>query len=155
MIQKRFWLMKCEPSVYSIDDLKRDQTTHWSGVRNYQARNFMRDQMRKEDLALFYHSNAAPSGVSGIAMICREAYPDFTALDPKSPYYDPKSTREKPIWMMVDVQFMEKFPHFISLSELKSTKSLSRMLVLKRGTRLSIQPVDEKHFEIVKNLGAK
>ncbi len=149
----RHWLMKSEPTVYSIDDLARDGRTHWDSIRNYQARNFMRDEMRVGDLVLFYHSNASPPGVAGIARVCREAYPDFTAWDLKSKYFDPKSTPDDPIWMMVDVEFVEKFPHFVALAELKATKELAGMLVLRRGMRLSIQPVEPEHFALIRKMG--
>lgn len=144
----RYWLMKSEPSSYSIDDLQRQGKSSWDGVRNYQARNYMRD-MRVGDLALFYHSNANPPGVAGIAKVCKEAYPDHTALDPNNHHYDPKSTPENPIWMMVDVEFVEKFPELVSLPELKANPKLDGMLVVKRGTRLSVQPVEKKHFDEV------
>src|SRR5690606_17593040 len=106
---KRYWLMKSEPGSYSIDDLQRDTRTSWEGVRNYQARNFMRDDMRPGDGVLFYHSGANPPGVAGLAKIARAAYPDPTALDPDSHYYDPKATKEDPRWVMVDIEFVEKF----------------------------------------------
>ena len=145
--------MKVEPSTYSIDDLKRDKKTCWDGVRNYQARNFMRDQMKVGDGVLFYHSNAEPSGVAGIASICREAYPDFTAWDSKDKHYDPKSVRENPTWVMVDVAFVEKFKHFISLEEIKANPQLQGILVARRGSRLSVQPVESHHFEIICKMG--
>src|SRR6185437_1538302 len=106
-----YWLVKSEPSCYSIDDLARDGKTMWDGVRNYQARNFMRDGMKKGDRVLFYHSNADPMGVVGVAEVCREAYPDFTAQDPSNDHFDPSSTADNPIWMMVDIAFVAKFPH--------------------------------------------
>ncbi len=148
-----FWLMKTEPTVFSMDDLKRDKKTYWDGVRNFQARNFLRDTMKVGDLALYYYSNAEPSGVAGIAKVCRAGYPDFTSWDKKDIHYDVKSTKVEPTWFMVDVEFVEKFPHFVSLEELKSYSDLKGMMVLKRGMRLSVQPVEKKHFEIVRNLG--
>ncbi len=151
MEKNQFWLMKSDG--YFIDDLARDKKTFWDGVRNYQARNFMRDQMKIGDLALFYHSNADPSGIAGIARICAKAHADFTAWDPKDKHYDSKSTKENPIWMMVDVEFVEKFPHFVSLDDLRGDPHLKDMLVLKRGMRLSIQPVTQEHFEIVRKRG--
>src|SRR5690348_14287413 len=111
----RYWLMKTEPDVFSIDDLEKKKRAHWDGVRNFQARNFMRDQMKAGDLNLFYHSSTIPPGVAGLARVCREAYPDFTAWDKKSDFFDPRSTPEKPLWMMVDVEFVKKFPRLISL----------------------------------------
>ncbi len=148
-----YWLMKSEPDVYSIDDLRRDGKTYWDGVRNYQARNFMRDGMKKGDLVLYYHSNAEPSGIAGVAKVDREGYPDFSAWDPKNDHYDPKSTEKKPQWFMVDVRFVQKFKNFVSLEALKSSPGLKGMLVLKRGMRLSVQPVHKTHFEAVLSMG--
>ncbi|HEX5036887.1 MAG TPA: EVE domain-containing protein [bacterium] len=147
------WLAKTEPGSYSIDDLKRDKKTGWSGIRNYQARNYMRDAMKPGDLVLFYHSNAEPPGIAGIARVASKAYPDDTAFDPKDDHYDPKSTKEKPVWMMVDLQFVEKFGRLVSLDELRRHPRLGKMLVLKRGMRLSIQPVEADHFDIIRDLG--
>lgn len=155
MTRKKYWLMKSEPDAYSIDDLKRDKKTCWDGVRNYRARNFMRDQMKVGDLILYYHSNAKPPGVVGLARVCRQAYPDDTALDKKSKYYDPRATKDKPIWMMVDIEFVEMFPTVVPLDALKEKKSLEKMLVVQRGQRLSVQPVEEAHFKIVLNMAKK
>ena len=152
---KRYWLMKSEPDVYSIDDLARDGTTSWSGVRNYQARNFMRDDMKVGDLVLFYHSNAEPPGVAGIAKVVRTAHPDLTALDPRSPYHDPKATPENPIWQMVDVGFVAAFKRIVSLDELRADPALAGMLVIKRGMRLSVQPVDPTHFKRVESMATR
>lgn len=146
------WLLKSEPSVYSLDDLRRDGRTAWEGVRNYQARNFMRDDVRVGDRVLFYHSNAAPPGVAGLAGIVREAYPDPTARDPASPYFDPKATTEDPRWFLVDVGFVESFPRFVPLDALRATPGLEKMLVINRS-RLSVQPVTDAEFEIVVGLG--
>ena len=148
-----FWLMKSEPGVYAIDDLERDGTTSWEGVRNYQVRNMMRDQMKVGDLALFYHSNASPPGVAGVGRICREAYPDAFAWEPGHRYFDPRSTPEKPVWLMVDLAFVARLPRFVSLPELKETPGLEGLMVLQRGCRLSIQPVDETHFHRICSLG--
>lgn len=148
-----YWLMKTEPSVFSIDDLKRNGFSEWEGVRNFQARNFMRDEMRVGDLALFYHSNASPSGAAGICRICRESHPDFTAWDKASPYFDPKATPAKPIWMMVEVEFVEKFPHFVALNELRKQPQLEGLKILEKGSRLSITPVEKKHFELICAMG--
>ncbi len=145
----QYWLMKSEPSTYSIDDLKKDKVTQWEGVRNYQARNFMRDQMKIGDKVLFYHSNATPPGIAGLAEVCRESYPDYFALDASSKYFDPKSTEEKPIWMMVDVKFIKKFDKLVSLEEIKARPELANMLVIKKGMRLSIQPVTENDYNIL------
>lgn len=146
------WLLKTEPDVYSIDDLARDKRTFWDGVRNYQARNTLRDDMKVGDLVLIYHSSCDPAGVAGIARVVREGYPDHTALDKKSDHYDPKATRDNPIWMMVDVEFVEKFAGVVTLATLKKTKGLEKMLVLQRGQRLSVMPVELAHFEIVRKL---
>ena len=148
-----YWLMKSEPDVYSIDDLKSEGKTHWEGVRNYQARNYMRDDMKVGDLVLFYHSNAKPPGVAGIGRVCKESYPDFFSWDPESHYFDPKSSPENPRWFMVDVEFVEKFDNVVSLDELKENPDLEGMLVIKRGMRLSVQPVEKKHFDIVCSMG--
>ncbi|HSH45608.1 MAG TPA: EVE domain-containing protein [Longimicrobiales bacterium] len=144
----RYWLMKSEPDVYSIDDLERDGTTHWDGVRNHQAKNFMRDDMAVGDRVLYYHSNAKPPGVAGVAEVVRAGYPDHTAQDPDSKYYDPRATPEAPRWFMVDIAFVEKLPRFVSLEELKGDPALDDMLVTSRS-RLSVQPVEEHHFRHV------
>jgi len=143
----RYWLMKTEPNVFSIDDLKSQKTTPWEGVRNYQARNFMRDEMKKGDLILIYHSNAKPPGIAGVGVVSKEAFPDHFAWDKKSKYYDPKSTKENPRWMMVEVKFKKKFKELLSLGEIKETEGLENMLILRKGNRLSITPVEKKHFE--------
>ena len=145
----KFWLMKSEPDVYSIDDLARDGKTMWDGVRNYQARNFMRDQMQAGDLVFYYHSNAEPSGIAGIAKVAGKAYPDPTAFDKKDVHFDPKSKKEKPAWYLVDLTFVKKFKRFLSLEELKKMKDLDGMLLLQKGSRLSVQPVSEKHWKIL------
>jgi len=147
----KYWLMKSEPSVYSIDDLRRDGFTTWEGVRNYQARNFLRDEMKSGDLAFFYHSNASPPGIAGICRICKEAFPDSTAFNPDSTYYDPKSNLNNVKWYTVEVEFVEKFPHLVSLEELRSIEGLEDLLVLKKGSRLSVQPVSQRSFEIIRN----
>jgi predicted RNA-binding protein with PUA-like domain len=149
----KYWLMKCEPSAYAISDLERDGRTSWEGVRNYQARNFMRDEMKRGDRVLFYASNADPSGVTGVAEISREAYPDPFATKKGHTYYDPKSTAENPIWYVVEIAFVEKFPNIVPLETLKSTRGLEKMVVTQKGSRLSIQPVTKSEFDIVVNLG--
>jgi len=149
-----FWLMKSEPSVYSIDDLARDGKTTWEGVRNYQARNSMRDVMKVGDMVLFYHSNCAPPGVAGLARVCREAYPDPSALDPQSLYYDPKATPANPIWVLVELEFVAKFSYFVSLEELKTHFAETELLVIRRGMRLSVQEVTPEHFAQIQQLGA-
>lgn len=147
--------MKVEPDAYSIDDLERDGTTSWEGVRNYQARNFLRDQMQVGDKVLFYASNAAPSGVTGLAEIARAGYPDRTAWTKGHPYFDPASTESAPIWYMVDIAFVEKFPGTVSLDTLKTTPGLEDMVVTRRGSRLSVQPVTREEFAIVSRLGRR
>ena len=151
----RFWLMKVEPDAYSIDDLERDGTTSWEGVRNYQARNFLRDQMQVGDKVLFYASNAAPSGVTGLAEIVRAGYPDRTAWTKGHPYFDPASTESAPVWYMVDIAFVEKFPGTVSLDTLKTTPGLEDMVVTRKGSRLSVQPVTREEFAIVSRLGRR
>ena len=152
-----YWLLKSEGSCYSIDDLKRDKVTPWTGVRNFQARNFMRDSMHVGDLILFYHSNGtedAPTGVYGLARVASQAYPDATAFDPKDEHFDPKSKKDAPTWILVDVEFMEKFNRPVSLSEIKINPKLKGMMVAQIGSRLSVQPVSENHFKRVRELGA-
>src|SRR6185369_2141589 len=151
----RFWLVKSEPDCYSIDDLKRDKRTSWTGVRNYQARNFMRDGMKIGDLVLFHSSGSDPPGVAGVARVCSKPHADETALDPKDDHYDPKSNEDDPIWMCVDIEFVRKFDDVVALGELKANKSLASMLVLQRGQRLSVMPVDESHFRIVEQMAEK
>ncbi len=148
---ERAWLMKSEPYTFSIDDLEAapNQTTQWEGVRNYQARNFMRDEMRPGDPVLFYHSNCKSPGVVGLAEIAGKPYPDPTAFDNKSPYYDPKSKPENPRWILVDVRFLKKFSKPVTLTELRKTPSLSNLLILRRGNRLSITPVTPKELKII------
>lgn len=149
---RQYWLMKSEPNDFSIADLERVGREPWDGVRNYQARNFMRDEMRIGDEVLFYHSNAKPSGIAGLARVCSEAIPDYTAWDPENKHFDERSTPENPVWMMVNVEFVEAFDRVIPLSELKQDSKLSEMLVCRRGMRLSIQPVEPDHFHHVVKL---
>lgn len=150
----RHWLMKSEPDTYGIDHLiaEPNQTGMWEGCRNYTVRNFIRDEMAVGDLAFFYHSNADPSGVIGVMEVVSEAYPDPTQFDPSSHYYDPKSPRENPRWLVRDVQFKEKFGRVVSLAELKSTPGLEDMMVTRKGMRLSITPVSQSEWEIVVGL---
>jgi predicted RNA-binding protein with PUA-like domain len=150
--EPNFWLMKTEPEAYSIDDLASKGRGSWDGVRNFQARNHMR-AMRVGDLVLFYHSSTEPPGVVGIARVCREAYPDHTQFDAKHDHYDPKSKRDEPRWDMVDVELVEKLPLQVTLATLKADAALTGMLVVKRGMRLSVQPVERKHFAHVLELG--
>ncbi len=153
--KQSFWLMKTEPELFSIDDLAAapNQTSYWHGVRNYQARNFMRDQMQLGDRVLVYHSNANPSCVVGTATIARTSYPDHTAWDPKDPYFDPKSDPENPRWFMVDIQLESKFSTPQSLEMLRAVPKLADMVLLRKGTRLSIQPVTKQEFSIIVKLG--
>ena len=146
----QYWLMKTEPGTYSIDDLakEKNKTTCWDGVRNYQARNIMRDQMKKGDRVLVYHSNAKPPGVVGTAKIVKESYVDHTAFDKKDKHFDPKSNRESPRWFMVDIKLEKKFKRKIPLDELKGTKPLKDMVLL-NNSRLSVQPVTKKEFETI------
>jgi predicted RNA-binding protein with PUA-like domain len=149
----KHWLMKCEPAAYTIDDLARDRVTSWEGVRNYQARNFMRDEMRVGDPVLFYASNADPSGVTGLARIARAAYPDHFAWRRGHKYVDEASTRENPVWYMVDLEFVERFPSVVPLETLKETPGLEHMMVIRKGSRLSVQPVTRAEYDIVVRLG--
>lgn len=150
----KHWLMKSEPSCFSIDDLKNSphQTTHWDGVRNYQARNFMRDDMHIGDLVFFYHSNCTPPGIVGIAEVVRASYTDFTAFDPNSEHPDAKSTPDNPRWVMVDIRFKEKFSHIIALDVLKLQPELKNMLLLRRGNRLSVTPVSAQEWRCIQEL---
>ena len=148
-----YWLIKSEPDVFSIQDLARakGRTTAWEGVRNYQARNFLR-AMRQGDRALFYHSNAAPPAVAGIVEVVREAYPDATAWDAKSPYHDPKASPANPLWSMVDVRLVGIFPRPLPLEELRAVKALAGMELLRRGSRLSVTPVTPAEFRTIEKL---
>jgi len=149
---RRYFLLKSEPEVYSIDDLAREGTTMWEGVRNYQARNLMRDEMAVGDLALFYHSNAEPPGLAGLARVVRGAYPDPEQFDRTSRYYDARASLEAPRWLAIDVEHVERFEQMLSLGELRTEPRLADMLVLRRGMRLSVQPVDKAHFRVVLQL---
>ncbi len=150
----QYWLMKSEPDTYGIDDLRRmpEQTDHWDGVRNYQARNMMRDQMKIGDLAFFYHSNIKEPAIVGIMEVIREGYPDHTALDRKSSYYDPRSSAENPRWYMVDVRYVRHLQRPIGLAELKRHQALRNMPLLRRGNRLSIMPVTEMEWQYILKL---
>jgi predicted RNA-binding protein with PUA-like domain len=152
----KYWLIKSEPNEYSIDDLASEpnQQTCWDGVRNYQARNFMRDAMNKGDLVIFYHSNCKEPGIVGIVEICKEAYPDHTAFDPDDKHFDPKSDPENPRWCMVDVQYIRKLKRLVSLSELRdhSEDDLREFALLRRGNRLSVLPVTNEHWDFILSL---
>jgi predicted RNA-binding protein with PUA-like domain len=142
------WLFKSEPDVFGIDRLEREGRTEWSGVRNWQARNNML-AMKTGELGFFYHSSCKPPGIAGICRVVREGYPDFTQFDAKSEYYDPTSRPEKPKWRMVDVEFVKRFPRFIPLDELRAMPELVGMPLLKRGQRLSVQPVDDAFWDAI------
>ncbi|WP_186643755.1 EVE domain-containing protein [Fluviispira vulneris] len=150
-IDSKFWLMKSEPDVFSFFDLesRENQIEQWDGVRNYQARNFMMNDMKVGDKILFYHSNSAPPGIAGLCEVVEEAKPDDTALDPKSEYFDPKSTKEKPRWFAVTVGKPQRLNKFVSLSELREEKELKDMLLLRKGQRLSILPVSQQEYSCI------
>jgi predicted RNA-binding protein with PUA-like domain len=152
---KKYWLMKCEPGAYTIEQLARDGRTGWEGVRNYQARNFMRDEMKVGDGVLFYASNAEPSGVTGLAEIVKEGYPDPFAFKKGHHYYDEASSKDSPTWYTVDIGHVETFPSIVPLETLKATKGLENMVVTRKGSRLSVQPVTKSEYDIVVRLGRK
>jgi predicted RNA-binding protein with PUA-like domain len=154
-MSRRYWLMKCEPAAYTIADLERDGWTSWEGVRNYQARNFMRDDMQEGDGVLFYASNADPSGVTGLATIVRAGYPDHFASKKGHKYFDPGSKGKAPVWFMVDIGFVERFREVVPLDVLKATRGLERMMVNQKGSRLSVQPVTKPEYAIVVRLGRR
>ncbi len=145
----KYWLMKSEPDVFSIDHLKAKKKSGWDGVRNYQARNYMRDEMQKGDMVLFYHSSCDVPGVAGLACVSKESHPDPSQFDSLSEYFDEKATKEIPRWFMVEVEFVEKFDRVITLAELKSNKELEQMPVVQKGSRLSINPVTEKEYKTI------
>ncbi|PXV59599.1 Predicted RNA-binding protein, contains PUA-like domain [Dyella jiangningensis] len=142
----QYWLMKSEPDAFSIDDLKKKGQEHWDGVRNYQARNFMRDGMRIGDKIFFYHSNCAEPGIVGIAEVATDAYPDPSQFDPKSKYFDAASSRDNPRWMLVDVKFVKKLKRTITLKELQAEPALAEMALVRKGNRLSVMPVGAEEW---------
>ncbi len=144
-----YWLFKTEPDTFSIDTLRTQSTSCWEGVRNYQARNMMRDEVKEGDLVLIYHSSCKKVGVAGIAKVIKQAYPDHFAFDPESDYYDPKSTPENPRWVMVDIEFVRKTERLIPLSVLKAMPELENMPLVKRGNRLSIMPVSDSEWQAI------
>lgn len=157
-MQNKFWLIKSEPSEFSIDDLEKskNQTTNWEGVRNYQARNFIRDEMKNGDKVLFYHSSTEPNAIVGICEVVKEAYPDHTQFDSKNVHYDPKADKKNPTWFMVDIKLVRKFKKPVTLEEIKVNQKLAKMRLVQRGNRLSVMPVTkDEHEEILKigNLG--
>jgi predicted RNA-binding protein with PUA-like domain len=147
-----YWLMKSEPDAYSIDDLARDGREPWDGIRNYQARNMMRDEMKIGDQAFFYHSNCKEPGIVGIMKVASEPYPDPTQFDKKSKYYDPKSTQEEPRWCLVDVEFVRKLDRTITLSEIREAPGLDGLVLTRKGNRLSVMPVEKKHWNTLLGL---
>lgn len=153
MSKHNHWLFKSEPTCFSLEDLKNlpDATEHWDGVRNYQARNFLRDQIKLGDRVFFYHSNTAEPAIVGIAQVVREGYPDWTAFDPENDHFDPRSAPEKPIWYMVDVRFVRALPRPITLAELRGIPALAGMALLNRS-RLSVQPVREEEWDLILKL---
>ena len=148
-----YWLMKSELDVYPYAQLVVDGSTHWDGVRNYQARNMMRDAMKTGDFVLFYHSNCKPPHVAGVARVCKEGYPDHTSWDASSKYHDPKSTADSPRWFMVDIEPVLELPESVSLQAVRDTPACENMLLIRRGQRLSIQPVDEADFDTILMMG--
>ncbi len=151
-VNMNYWLMKSEPDAYSIDDLERDGREPWDGIRNYQARNRMRDDMKVGDKVFFYHSNCKEPGVVGIMKVASKPYPDPTQFDPDSKYHDPKSDPDEPRWCLVDVRFVRKLKRTISLAEIKSHPGLDDMILTRKGNRLSVMPVDKAHWDIILGL---
>ena len=151
----KYWLIKSEPGVFSIDDLAKakNKTTHWDGVRNYQARNYIRDEMKVGDKVIFYHSNAEPPAAVGICEIVKEAYPDSSAFNPEDSHYDPKSKKDSPTWFMFDVKFVKKFSRHVSITEIKADKKLQKMNLVQRGNRLSVMPVTKDEFDEIVRMG--
>lgn len=145
---QKYWLMKSEPDAFSISNLKRLKRSPWDGVRNYQARNFMKE-MNQGDLVFFYHSSCKPAGIAGVAKVCKAAYPDHTSWDKNSAYYDPKSTPENPRWYMVDVEFVEQWSSIMPLAELKQNPELADMILTKKGSRLSVMPIAQSEWEFI------
>ena len=153
---KKYWLVKSEPDVFSIDDLakSKNKTTCWDGVRNYQARNFIRDEMKIGDGVLYYHSNTDPTAVVGYCEVAKEAYPDHTQFDPEDKHFDPKADPAKPTWMMVDIKFVKKFKNPVSLTDIKANPKLQKMRLVQRGNRLSVMPVEKKEWDEILKMGS-
>jgi predicted RNA-binding protein with PUA-like domain len=156
-MMKKYWLVKSEPDVFSLDDLwkSKNKTTYWDGVRNYQARNFLRDEMKKGDLVLFYHSNCDPLAIVGICEVVKEGYPDHTQFDPDNDHYDPKADPKNPTWIMVDIKFAKKFKTPVALDAIKSNPKLRNMKLIARGNRLSVMPVTKEEFDEIVKMGEK
>jgi len=154
-VGKKYWLMKSEPDEFSLQDLKKVNVEPWNGIRNYQARNFMRDEMKKGDEILFYHSNTKPPGIAGTMVVASGPYADPSQFQKKSKYYDEKSTKDNPRWILVDVKFQSEFKNYISLEVLKAEKNLENMKILQKGNRLSITPVTAREFKHIVELGTK
>ncbi len=153
--ERRYWLFKTEPTSFSFDDLMKapSRTTSWDGVRNYQARNMLRDEIKPGDMIFVYHSSSDPTGIAGIAEVVRGGYPDPTALDPKDHHYDPKSKADAPSWYMVDIRGVKALHRLVTLEELRKVKGLEKMVLLQRGSRLSVQPVRREEWEIITSIG--
>ena len=145
----KYWLVKSEPTAFSIDDFEKVKTTHWDGVRNFQARNYLRDEMKTGDKILFYHSSADPKACMGYCEVAREGYPDFTAFDSKHIHYDSESNKNNPTWYMVDLKFLKKFKHAVTLAEIKKDTNLHNMKLVARGNRLSVMPITKAEFETI------
>jgi predicted RNA-binding protein with PUA-like domain len=152
---KKYWLVKSEPEVFSIDDLEKskNKTTHWDGVRNYQARNFMRDQMKKGDGVLFYHSSTDPMSVVGYCEVVKQGYPDHTQFDPENPHFDPKANPANPPWIMVDIKLEKKFKKSVTLQEIKANPKLKKMRLVQKGNRLSVMPVEKNEWDEILKMG--
>lgn len=146
---KKYWLFKSEPEAYSIDDLAKEKKTFWDGIRNYQARNFLRDEIKFGDQILFYHSNIEPPGVYGICEVVKDGYPDHTAFNPESNHFDPKSNPQSPAWFMVDIKFVKKLSKPVTLEEIKANSKLKKMKLIQRGNRLSVMPVTKEEFTLI------
>lgn len=151
----KYWLVKSEPTVFSIDDLakSKNKTTFWDGVRNYQARNFLRDEMKKGDLVLFYHSNSDPNEIVGVCEVVKEGYPDHTQFDPENKHFFPSADPKKPVWFMVDIKFKNKFKKPVTLQEIKENPKLKKMRLVQRGNRLSVMPVEKAEFDEIVKMG--
>lgn len=152
-----YWLLKSEPEVFSFEDLKncKDQTTYWDGVRNYQARNYLRDSIKTGDKVLFYHSNSEPNTIMGTCTVVKGGYPDFTAFDPENIHFDPKSNKDNPAWYMVDIKFEKEFSKPLTLTEIRNSPKLKNMKLLQKGNRLSVMPVTKDEYEVIASLGNK